>query len=134
MNETQRPAGTAFRLAMLCILAWNTAPAWAQKSLPGDPDARVDSETLAYLVGQCENCHGPGGVSQRADVPSLAGRPAQDLFAEIERFYFYERRCPEVLYDPQDARRGHLSMCDVTSQIDRAEAMALARHFEGQVR
>jgi len=108
------------------------SPAWAQKSLPGNPEEPVEPETLAYLVHLCEGCHGPGGVSQRSDVPTLAGRPAQELFSEIERFYFYERLCPDVPVDAADAAKGHMDMCDVTSQIDRAEGMALAKHFEKQ--
>jgi cytochrome c553 len=108
------------------------APAWAQKSLPGNPNEPVNAETLNYLVGLCEGCHGTGGHSQRDDVPSLAGRPAKQLFDEIERFYFFERLCPDVPVDAQDAARGHMSMCDVTSQVSRAEATALSEYFARQ--
>ncbi len=92
----------------------------------------LSDQELSYLVGLCEGCHGPNGNSQRDDVPSLAGRPAQELFAEIERFYFYERLCPNVPVDAGDASKGHMSMCDVTSQINKPEAEALAAHFEAQ--
>jgi len=106
--------------------------AQAQKSLPGHETMQLDEKELAYLVHLCEGCHGKDGNSQRSDVPSLAGRPAADLFAEIERFYFYERVCPDVPVDPADASKGHMSMCDITSQINKPEAQALAHHFEAQ--
>ena len=32
------------------------------------------AQDVAGLVNECEACHGPGGVSTEADVPSLAGR------------------------------------------------------------
>ena len=104
----------------------------AGDTLPGHDDMSVSKKELDYLVGLCEGCHGTQGVSNREDVPSLAGRPANDLFAEIERFYFYERLCPDVPVDDDDAGKGHMSMCDVTSQLNRPEAKALARHFEAQ--
>lgn len=102
------------------------------KSLPGNQSQAVSSAQLDSLVALCETCHGPGGVSDRPDVPTLAGQNADQLFAEIERFYFYERRCPSVPMDDEDAARGHMSMCDVTSRINKQEAEALAEYFQNQ--
>ncbi len=102
------------------------------KSLPGNQSQAVSSAQLDSLVALCETCHGPGGVSDRPDVPTLAGQNADQLFAEIERFYFYERRCPSVPMDDEDAARGHMSMCDVTSRINKQEAEALAAYFQAQ--
>lgn len=106
--------------------------AQAQKSLPGHESMELSDKEMAYLVSLCEGCHGPGGNSRRVDVPSLAGRPANELFTEIERFYFYERLCPNVPVDAGDASKGHMSMCDITNQINKPEAEALAAHFEAQ--
>lgn len=119
------------------LLVWATAltigmsaSAQAQKSLPGHESMQISDKELGYLISVCEGCHGPNGHSERNDVPSLAGRPADELFGEIERFYFYERVCPDVPVDEADASKGHMSMCDVTSQINKPEAEALARYFE----
>lgn len=109
-----------------------TAQGQGTKSLPGGAEEAPPAQRLAQLVSLCEECHGPGGVSDRPDVPSLAGRDADTLFAEIERFYFYERVCPDVPVDEADAAQGHMSMCDVTNGLSRGEAVALARHFEAQ--
>lgn len=99
------------------------------KSLPGDITQPVSPEYLTKLIALCEDCHGPAGASTRDDVPAIAGRPADELMAELERFYFYERHCPDVPLDG-DSAGGKLSMCDVTSQMTKGEAMALARYFE----
>lgn len=121
-------------LALLALMGFVPLTLMAQdtKSLPGNPTDPVTEAEMDYLVELCETCHGAGGNSTRPDVPSLAGRDADELFAEIERFYFYERVCPDVpLYD-DDGSKGHMSMCDITSSINRQEGEALARHFEAQ--
>lgn len=119
---------------VIMLLAIVCRPAQAElESLPGDADMPVGSKQFAMLSSLCESCHGPGGASQREDVPSLAGRPADELMAEIERFYFYERHCPDVPVDSSGQQQGNMSMCDVTGQMNKAEAMALARYFESGV-
>ena len=102
------------------------------KSLPGDESEEITTTRKNMLVTLCESCHGPGGRSERTEVPALAGRDADELFAEIERFYFYERLCPNVPVDAGNASGGHMSMCDVTDSLNKPEAQALARHFEAQ--
>lgn len=119
-------------IALGLLLLCTAANAQLTKSLPDAGAGALSEKEMKYLVGLCEGCHGPGGVSSRTDVPTLASRPAQDLFAEIERFYFYERICPDVPVDGLDPSQGHMSMCDVTSRINRQEAQALAQYFEGQ--
>ena len=103
-----------------------------QKSLPSNPSHEMTDQEFDYLLGLCEGCHGAGGRSDRPDVPPLAGRDADYLFAQIEHFYFYERLCPDVPVDDDDAGKGHMSMCDVTTQMTKQEAQALAAHFEAQ--
>lgn len=119
-------------LITLLGLAPVTLLADESKSLPGNPSVAVTQADMDKLVALCQGCHGPGGNSQRAEVPSLAGRDPDELFAEIERFYFYERRCPDVPVDGEDAGKGHMSMCDVTGQINKQEALALADYFSAQ--
>jgi cytochrome c553 len=101
-------------------------------SLPGSDGGKVEEKHMAYLVQLCETCHGESGRSERPDVPALAGRDADALFAEIERFYFYERVCPDVPVDGEEPSKGHMSMCDVVNQMSKQEALALARHFSSQ--
>lgn len=111
----------------LCLVVNGVAA--EQESLPGQDNMPVSQAQLTMLIEVCEQCHGPAGASVRDDVPSLAGRPADELMAEIERFYFYERHCPDVPMGDGTSAGGEMSMCDVTSQMNKAEAMALARYF-----
>jgi len=136
-NNTGRGGSVTGLLSMLLLLlflALAAQPVMAQsaKTLPGNDSDPVTSEEMSYLLGLCQGCHGVGGRSERADVPSLAGRPADELFAEIERFYFYERICPDVPIHDEDGSQGHMSMCDITSQMSKQEADALAAYFEAQ--
>jgi len=87
---------------------------------------------LQALTKQCEGCHGPGGVSTRNDVPSLAGKPVAEIEEGITQFYYYERHCPTKtpVFDgkegtPQD-------MCTVANTLSKAEIKALAQHFSTQ--
>ncbi len=122
--------GVALAVALPAFTA--TALSQADRSLPQGRSENLPEDRLAELVELCEGCHGPGGVSTREDVPSLAGRPADELFAEIERFYFYERICPDVPVDEKDAAGGHMSMCNVTNRMTREEGKALSSYFEAQ--
>ena len=118
----------------LLVLAVTSVTAQSSKSLPGNESEKITEKEMTYLVGLCEGCHGEDGRSGRDDVPSLAGRDADELFAEIERFYFYERICPDVPVDDKGASKGHMSMCDVVNQINKQEAKALAEHFQRQAK
>lgn len=121
-------------LVLIALISVGPLSLFAQetKSLPGNPSEPVTEERMDYLVALCEGCHGESGNSQRPDVPTLAGRDADELFAEIERFYFYERLCPDVPVDEENDAIGHMSMCDITSQINRQEGESLAAYFEAQ--
>ncbi|MEM1411601.1 MAG: c-type cytochrome [Pseudomonadota bacterium] len=119
-------------LAPALMLCMASAMAQSTKSLPGNERDPINEKEMAYLVGLCEGCHGVGGRSLREEVPALAGRDKDELFAEIERFYFYERICPDVAVDGDDQSKGHMSMCDVVNQMNKQEAQALAAYFEAQ--
>lgn len=120
-------------ISLLMVAAcWSPVAAFAEgtESFPGDASMAVGMKEFKMLTDLCESCHGQAGATARDDVPSLAGRPATEILAEMERFYFYERHCPDVPVDQSDAGKGNMSMCDVTNQMNKAEAMALARYFE----
>ena len=101
-----------------------------EKTLPGADHTPVSEEEVAPLVRVCEQCHGLGGRSARKDVPVIAGRNAEEILEALEQFYYYERHCPSVDYENQEGQISRQSMCDITSMLDRQEALALGRYFE----
>ena len=101
-----------------------------QPSLPGKDLEPVTVESVMPLVAICEQCHGPGGQSERDDVPVLAGKPAAEILAQLEKFYYYERHCPSVDYEGPNGQVNRQSMCDITNALNQQEALALGRYFE----
>jgi sulfide dehydrogenase cytochrome subunit len=45
-----------------------------------------DSTATKSLAATCANCHGTDGRSVTADVPSLAGKPQQEIAASLRAF------------------------------------------------
>lgn len=94
--------------------------------------AENEAVDVGALVEECESCHGPGGVSTEDDIPSLAGRDADELLKFIEQFYYYERHCPTTTYRHGDKPKTPMNMCNVASSLSTDEKRALVDHFAGQ--
>lgn len=84
---------------------------------------------LQKLIAECESCHGPGGVSTEADVPSLAGKSSAYLREVLEQFYYYERHCPTTTYRHGDHPKTPLNMCSVANSLSAEDKQALADYF-----
>ena len=69
-------------------------------------------------VALCESCHGPGGNSVTAGIPSIAGQPA--TFLENQLVYFRE----ELRHAPV--------MQGIAKGMQDADIGALAKHFAAQ--
>jgi cytochrome c553 len=69
-------------------------------------------------VKLCESCHGPGGNSTTAKVPSLAGQPA--TFLENQLVYFREELRPAPV------------MQGIAKGMKDEDISALAKHFAAQ--
>lgn len=91
--------------------------------------ASVAAQDLQKLIAECESCHGPGGVSTEADVPSLAGKSAAYLREVLEQFYYYERHCPTTTYRHGDRPKTPLNMCSVANTLSAEDKQALADYF-----
>jgi cytochrome c553 len=104
--------GRAGRAALAAGFLWlSGAIAWAQ-AVP--PQAGMRADTLAACVA----CHGPGGNSQAAAVPSIAAQPR--LFIENQ------------LVLMREGLRDVPVMADVVRGMTDAEIAALAQHFAAQ--
>jgi sulfide dehydrogenase cytochrome subunit len=109
---------TMIKYLVLGILLSSAGP------LAGDP--------LQELIEECEACHGPKGVSDQEDIPSLAGKPAADIKEAIGQFYFYERHCPTTTYRHGDKPASPMNMCNIAGRLNDEEVEALSLYFEAQ--
>jgi sulfide dehydrogenase cytochrome subunit len=93
------------------------------------PAGTAAAQDLQQLIAECESCHGPGGVSTEADVPSLAGKSSAYLREVLEQFYYYERHCPTTTYRHGDRPKTPLNMCSVANTLSEEDKQALADYF-----
>lgn len=89
----------------------------------------ASAQNLQELIAECESCHGPGGVSSEADVPSLAGKSAAWLREVLDQYYYYERHCPTTTYRHGDRAKTPLNMCAVANTLSEEDKQALADYF-----
>lgn len=118
---------------IVAIVGLSAGPgAWAQDlpTLPGKNLEPVSQQAVQPLVHICESCHGPRGQAEREEVPVIAGKPAGEIVAALEAFYYYERHCPSVDYANEAGEIEQRSMCDITNGLSQQEALALAEYFE----
>jgi len=115
---------------LLLLVAAQAATAGSPQTLAGRDLEPVSQEDVKPLVAVCESCHGPGGHSERDDVPVLAGKPAKEILDALEQFYYYERHCPRVEYQNKKGETVAQSMCDITNALTKPEADALGSYFE----
>jgi sulfide dehydrogenase cytochrome subunit len=93
--------------------------------------------TLALAAGsagaadmeQCNGCHGPGGVSESTDVPTLAGFPE---FVHVDALYVYQdeaRPCAESEYRHGDTGRPATTMCAIAAELSEDDIDELAAAY-----
>ena len=83
----------------------------------------------AALMENCNGCHGPDGVSQWSDMPSIAGIPE---FVLADALYIYQdeaRPCAESEYRQGDTSRAATTMCAVTAELSEDDIDALAAAY-----
>ncbi|MDH3577586.1 MAG: c-type cytochrome [Gammaproteobacteria bacterium] len=81
------------------------------------------------LIKGCNDCHGPGGVSQSSDVPSIAGFPE---FVHSDALYLFrdeERPCSDSKYRHGDTARPAISMCAVAAKLSDEDIDAIAAAY-----
>jgi sulfide dehydrogenase cytochrome subunit len=81
------------------------------------------------LMKGCNDCHGPGGVSESSDVPTIAGFPE---FVHVDALYLYqdeERPCSDAEYKHGDTSRPATSMCAVAAELSEDDIDAVAAAY-----
>jgi cytochrome subunit of sulfide dehydrogenase len=90
------------------------------------------ADDIQAVVGECEACHGPGGVSADPEVPSLAGKSAAYIREVLEQFYYYERHCTTTTYRYGDRPKTPQNMCNVANSLSEEDKEAIAEYFADQ--
>ena len=86
------------------------------------------ADTAAIMEG-CNGCHGENGVSQSADVPSIAGIPE---FVLVDAMYVYQdeaRPCAESEYRHGDTSRPATTMCAIAAELSEDDIDAVSAEY-----
>jgi sulfide dehydrogenase cytochrome subunit len=82
------------------------------------------------IVEDCNGCHGPGGVSEWNDMPTIAGLSE---FYHADQLYIYrdgDRPCAESEYRTDDtAGKAATTMCAIAEGLSDDEIDAIAAHY-----
>ncbi|NNF15979.1 MAG: cytochrome c-553 [Gammaproteobacteria bacterium] len=89
----------------------------------------VGAASLEAQVKDCEGCHGPDGVSQCPDMPTIAGvsiaSHEEAMFAYLDGL----RPCEKSDYRHGDTSRAATDMCTVAKALSEDDIAALAEYF-----
>lgn len=84
---------------------------------------------LDEIVGLCEDCHGPDGVSAHSDVPTIAGQSATFISKTLKTFQVWGRPCVKSAYRYGDTSRSRTDMCKIAEGLTSDEIKALGEHY-----
>lgn len=87
------------------------------------------AEGIDELIVQCEDCHGPGGVSQHAEVPTIAGQTGAFLEKALRTYQVWGRPCIKSAWRHGDTERPRTDMCAIAEGLTSEDIRALAAHF-----
>jgi sulfide dehydrogenase cytochrome subunit len=81
------------------------------------------------MMADCNGCHGPGGVSESTDVPTIAGFPE---FVHVDALYVYQeeaRPCAKSKYRHGDTSRPAKTMCEIAAELSEEDIDAIAAAY-----
>lgn len=107
-------------------------PALLAIALSGPVAAEGIAEDIADLIVLCEACHGPNGVSEHPDVPTIAGQAPDYLNRTLRSYQVWGRPCIKSGFRFGDTERPKTDMCEVAEGLTGEEVDALATHFGAQ--
>lgn len=81
-------------------------------------------------VDDCNQCHGPEGVSTDPEVPRIAGLSEFYLDETLRQYADEYRPCPEYTYPEGTARAGETeTMCEEAQELSEDQIKELAAHY-----
>lgn len=90
---------------------------------------RIAVAGVAEIAGECDECHGSGGVSSEGDVPSIAGISPFILEEYMLEYHDKARICRETKYRSGDTERPVTDMCTVARDLSKADITEIARFY-----
>lgn len=84
---------------------------------------------IEELVAQCADCHGAGGISPHADVPTIAGQSSDYIVKTLRTFQEWGRPCIKSAYRQGDTSRPKTDMCKIAEGLTSEDMQALGAHF-----
>jgi sulfide dehydrogenase cytochrome subunit len=94
-------------------------------ALPG----AVFSADVDTLSQNCNDCHGPQGVSTDSDMPSIAGQTAQYIADTLSLYQEWGRPCRKSPYRHGDTSRPVTSMCELAAGLGNDDIEALSNYY-----
>lgn len=85
---------------------------------------------LETLVKECNECHGPDGVSGHSDVPTIAGQSFLVLEDALLNYADEARKCVASEYYYGDTSRPAVTMCEVAAKLSEDDMADLAELYE----
>lgn len=89
----------------------------------------VAAADLATLTQNCNDCHGPQGVSTDSDMPTIAGQTAKYIADTLRLYQEWGRPCRKSRYRHGDTSRAVASMCDVSAGLGSGDIEALGNYY-----
>jgi cytochrome subunit of sulfide dehydrogenase len=87
---------------------------------------------MANMVEPCSSCHGIGGVSSEAEVPSIAGY-SEDYFSySLDMYLKQERPCIEAEYHSGSMKGKKTNMCEIVKNISEEDIDLMAIYYARQ--
>lgn len=93
---------------------------------------QASAADIAKMVEPCFACHGKGGVSSDAEVPSIAGYSEDYFVYSLELYQKKERPCIEAEYHAGSMKGQRTSMCEIVRGMSEKEIEQMSEYFADQ--
>jgi sulfide dehydrogenase cytochrome subunit len=92
----------------------------------------VFAANVAKLVDPCFSCHGKGGVSTYAEVPSIAGYSEDYFVYSLDLYSKRERPCIEAEYHAGNKEGLKTNMCEIVKDMSESDIELMGKYFSKQ--
>lgn len=87
---------------------------------------------VVKLIESCFTCHGKGGVSTEADVPSIASYSEEYFSLSLDMYLKKERPCIETEYHAGSKKGLKTDMCEIVKDLRESDIQLMGKYFSRQ--